>query len=302
MTSPVSDGGCSTSGPAEAPARSAARSGRQVERGHRGTGPGEQGVQVAQALAVPQPDLASAVGQRPHLPVPVERMVGSWNRNGRGLPLDARGQRQRAHRAGARDRRGPVPRRGFVLAERVGQQGQVMVHGPADGRADPFHHDQPGVGRQRIVGPARHRVRADQRDGLGDLRHRGQPLRIPRHRGQQRNHRLQLSAGVLGPAGLSQHERPGDLEPGSGNRDRLQLGPAWPAGQRCRLPRRAGTTSWVCTSMMALPLAARSPMAAASASAARHSSARPAARARIPRHSGTYHRYSGWRSASAAAR
>ena len=109
-----------------------------------------------------------------------------------------------------------------------------MVHGPADGRADPFHHDQPGVGRQRVVGPARHRVRADQRDGLGDLRHRGQPLRVPGHRGQQRDHRLQLSAGVLGPAGLGQHERPGDLEPGSGDRDRLQLVQHGQQGQRCR--------------------------------------------------------------------
>ena len=56
----------------------------------------------------------------------------------------------------------------------------------------------------------------------------------------------------------------------------------------------------VATSMVALTLPARAPMAAASASASRHSPTRPAARARMPRHNGTYQAYSGWRSASAA--
>src|SRR5205823_14551944 len=104
------------------------------------TGPGRQSVQVAQARAVPHPDLASAVGQRPHLPVPAERVIRlkrlrwlllrgdpsprtplgerrpprappkGWY--GRGLGLDAGGPRRRAQRAGLRPPRRPAPGRG----------------------------------------------------------------------------------------------------------------------------------------------------------------------------------------------
>ena len=129
----------------------ARRAASQVERGHRGAGPGEQDVQVTQALAVPEPDLAAAVRDRPHLPVPAEDMVrpavaggllrpvaSGWRRT--GLPLDAGHQGGRAERPGLRHGLGPVRGRRLAVAEHVGQQGQVPVHGTADGGADALDH------------------------------------------------------------------------------------------------------------------------------------------------------------------
>ena len=64
---------------------------------------------------------------------------------------------------------------------------------------------------------------------------------------------------------------------------------------------RRRTQRWVRVSMVAFTLSAIAPSASASAHNAADSSTRPAIRARMPRHSGTYQRYSGSRMASAEA-
>ena len=115
----------------------------------------------------------------------------------------------------------------LAVVEHVSQQSQVPVHGTADGSTDALHHEQPGVRRERVIGPAGDGVRVrgpDQGQGLGDLGHDGQPLRVPSQRGQQRSHRLELGAGLPGPADLREHEAPGDLEHRPRHRRGVQLG------------------------------------------------------------------------------